>query len=674
MVINYYFTCVKRLFFILILIHITSISYGQDITLSYLDSLVLKPAARIEKAVGANKKAQLLLKQIDTTQENIEQVNLISKYYETITESTEDNNLAYLDWAINTSKKLNYDEGYATCKIIKADLIQFIDKSKSLSYYKEIIDATDKIKNPERYKSLISSLALIHYSYEDFDAALNLFFEYKEINESSGTAESKVINFHNIADCYLQINDYENALKYFCLSNTYEKKAQRISVKAMNFGMMGEIYAKQGKLTKAQNFIEKSQKIIDDYGVVPYLTNYNLANLGFIFEENKNYRKALNYYKKGLLSSYGYENSLLPCIINTIGITRILNKLNKYQDAILVSQKVYNEAILKGPQNYLKTLDDDFAEFYHNFAVAYENEGDFKNANYFFKKELNSIKSGDPMQLQKSINAIEKKYQAKIKEQEVQLLKDENNLRKRNNTIYIISSLVIISFLVWIGYYFRQKMRDEKRISQINALELKIKEKEKFENFRNKISADLHDDVGSLLTGLAMQTEMLIHQVPEEQKYKLERINSVSKRAMLQMRDNVWSMDARKDTWQSLKDRIQDFALEIFEDKDIVFSLELKGIPVTAAIESTIRQTFYLVVKEALTNVLKHSNATKVRVELGKDSNKYYLIIQDNGSNISNITTSGQGLSNIKLRAGDINGTCSITTENGFLINLEKKI
>jgi signal transduction histidine kinase len=66
------------------------------------------------------------------------------------------------------------------------------------------------------------------------------------------------------------------------------------------------------------------------------------------------------------------------------------------------------------------------------------------------------------------------------------------------------------------------------------------------ERLRTKISSDLHDDVGSLLSGLAMQTQLMEINASETDKFKLQKITGISRNPISQMRDLVWSIDSRR--------------------------------------------------------------------------------------------------------------------------------
>lgn len=195
----------------------------------------------------------------------------------------------------------------------------------------------------------------------------------------------------------------------------------------------------------------------------------------------------------------------------------------------------------------------------------------------------------------------------------------------------------------------------------------------KIERMRVKISTDLHDDVGTQLSGLAMQAEILELTAPEASKSKLQRISEMSRSAMSRMRDTVWAIDARKDKLENLLDRMREHAEETLTPKDILYDLQIDQLALTKNMPSHIRQNLYLIYKEAITNIAKHSNADKVLIKLQKFGNKgLEMRIHDNGKVAQkDYKTTGLGTSNMQLRAEQIGAALQINTDNGFLIIIQ---
>lgn len=204
-----------------------------------------------------------------------------------------------------------------------------------------------------------------------------------------------------------------------------------------------------------------------------------------------------------------------------------------------------------------------------------------------------------------------------------------------------------------------------------NRYNQKLNRQKELEALRDKISSDLHDDVGSILSGLSMQTQILALNAEGDQKDDLISINDMSKDAMERMRDTVWAIDSRKDKYANLIDRIRAFAEQQLHMKNINHEITIEGINTDEAIAPNIRQNVYLIFKESITNIVKHSNASAVKIKFIRENQKYMLSIRDNGTNKSKLNTDGTGLSNMMLRAKNINGIINIDKSEGYHIILE---
>ncbi len=193
----------------------------------------------------------------------------------------------------------------------------------------------------------------------------------------------------------------------------------------------------------------------------------------------------------------------------------------------------------------------------------------------------------------------------------------------------------------------------------------------KIERMRVEISSDLHDDVGTLLAGLAMQSEALELTAPEKDKAKLRRISDISRNAMAHMRDTVWAIDARKDKVENLLDRMREHAEETLTSRDIRFDIQVDSLSMKQNLPTYIRQNIYLIYKEAVTNAAKHSNGDMVTVSLKKSGEGFEMRICDNGQ-VAEKTykTTGLGTSNMAMRAEKIGGRLEMERENGFCVVL----
>ncbi|MEK9137847.1 MAG: two-component regulator propeller domain-containing protein, partial [Bacteroidota bacterium] len=178
------------------------------------------------------------------------------------------------------------------------------------------------------------------------------------------------------------------------------------------------------------------------------------------------------------------------------------------------------------------------------------------------------------------------------------------------------------------------------------------------ERLRVRIASDLHDDVGSSLTRLAVQAQLLHEGVDTSNiQTKLGNISRMSSEVIGTMGDIVWSIDARNDTIGSLVDRMRDCCNALLAEQGIDFQFETYGLDVHKRIPVDVRQNIYLVLKEAVNNIAKYAQASMVTITLHNENNRFSMRISDNGQGLSAAKRlTGQGMHNMKMRADRIGG------------------
>ncbi len=221
----------------------------------------------------------------------------------------------------------------------------------------------------------------------------------------------------------------------------------------------------------------------------------------------------------------------------------------------------------------------------------------------------------------------------------------------------LIAALTTITLLYgWIKYRLEQKL--------------------KVERLRTKISSDLHDEVSGLLGGIAMQTDLLQEMVDNfESRHQLKMIGEKIRKAMSKMSDVIWSIDSRNDKLDDLLLRMHEHADEVLNGLDVHYEFHIGNLDRQTKMPVKIRQELYFIFKEAINNIAKHSNASKVDIHIGNRSNQFEMVIHDNGKAKEQTRTrkSGQGLSNIRMRAKRIKADLDIFNGDGYTINITMK-
>jgi len=177
---------------------------------------------------------------------------------------------------------------------------------------------------------------------------------------------------------------------------------------------------------------------------------------------------------------------------------------------------------------------------------------------------------------------------------------------------------------------------------------------------RNRIAREIHDNVGHMLTRSILQTGALkvINKDPALEE-PLATLHNTLNTAMTSIRTSVHDLH---DDSVDLKCTLLDIITPV-EQPDIRLEYDIAK-PVTR----DIKYTFIAIVKEAVNNMQKHSNATSAHIILREHPGFFHLQIEDNGTNIQPNSDSGIGLNNMKERVLALGGTIRFSTDNGFSI------
>jgi signal transduction histidine kinase len=191
------------------------------------------------------------------------------------------------------------------------------------------------------------------------------------------------------------------------------------------------------------------------------------------------------------------------------------------------------------------------------------------------------------------------------------------------------------------------------------------REAQRQQTMRTRIAADLHDEVGSMLTQISMQSTLLREgrYAPAQQQLYLDQMAEASRRAARQMSDAVWSIDARYDSAASLLDRLRDHAHEVLPPAGLELDFRADAAIGAAAVPLATRQALYYIYKEALHNVVKHARAQQVLVRVRLLGSQLELEIRDDGQGtVAASRPGGQGLPNVRMRAQAVGGTMRLDT------------
>jgi signal transduction histidine kinase len=228
---------------------------------------------------------------------------------------------------------------------------------------------------------------------------------------------------------------------------------------------------------------------------------------------------------------------------------------------------------------------------------------------------------------------------------------------------WVLVSVVITSLFLW--NFNQSKLNRQKRLyEQRSAL---IKE-------RNRITSDLHDDVGSSLSSLQIHSviaRQIINTDIEKAKFYLDKVIEQSSDINSNISDIIWSMRSHEDRLIDIDGRIRNTISNLLGATNINYAIEIEK-PLEAAVKNiTARKNIMLIIKEATNNCAKYSNATAYKLSVAYNNAVLTIIIDDNGKGIPDgkIKT-WNGLQSLRKRIEELKGTMDLQTAENRGVHL----
>ena len=209
----------------------------------------------------------------------------------------------------------------------------------------------------------------------------------------------------------------------------------------------------------------------------------------------------------------------------------------------------------------------------------------------------------------------------------------------------------------------------------------KVKSELAVEQLRNKISSELHDDLGSTLSGISMYifmaNDLLKSGEYEKAKQSLGIIQKSANDMACNLSDLVWAINPKQDSFEILLDRLKEYGTEICVPKNIAFTNFYAPAVFKNILSIEMRHQIYLFVKEAINNAVKYSGASSIEMTIKEMDGKLEFSIRDNGKGFDPVLVrKGNGLENMQKRADEIGAKLLLQSKEneGASVSLQCKI
>lgn len=567
--------------------------------------------------------------------------------------------------------------------LLKGDLEGF---EKSLLVTNNLLK---KYKYKEAYK--LRAIALQNYGImlqqkSNEKLAMKILVN-EAINLAKKSEEKEVIGalYKAVAIIFMNNDDREKAKYYFgeaqkILETTTKKSATLIETKVETYILNAENLIVLKDFKNGKKALDKAYTILKKYPKSNIYNTYYFAE-GIYFSKQNLDKIALLSYEKGIKSCEFYQDK--PSL-NRLLFEKYesLFKLKKYNDAKdILENLVKNGQFVVDKKNYSLEL-----------SKTYKKLGNSDKALEYAEKYIVLNDSLNDSKFKNEIVALEAKFNKTENDKKInQLLaqKEKSELVAKNNRLNLILlglavAFLLISILFIMNYYKNQKkinIQNEQNLKQeFASLESKQKlavsnallEGEEIE--RKRLARDLHDGLGSMLSGLKIHINKLSDE--NSKNINVEKIENQLDNSIKELRQIAQNLMPESLLKLGLEVALRDLCIKLSDDKT---AIEFQYYRNSIQISESKQIIIYRIIQELLNNVFKHANATEILVSCNQNENIMYLTIEDNGKGFDSKNTNffeGMGLKNIKNRIEFVKGNLEINSiiDKGTVFNIELKI
>ncbi|HEY4064894.1 MAG TPA: tetratricopeptide repeat protein [Puia sp.] len=485
------------------------------------------------------------------------------------------------------------------------------------------------------------SEALGHYH-----KALRLFIRQKDsVNEGN--------IYISLANVMVYLAQKDKALAYHRQAANLFQQIGRHTELLNELLNITDMYYTTGNLDSAESAARKALPIAEALDDKTSLA-YSYINLGNISKRRKKFPEAQTYLSRAarIGEMTGNQNALIAAyqsIAEMYMAQKQPAKAQPYLEKHFALAKKMNstEEITEAVWNLSEN-----ANALHQYEKAYQ-----------YQKLYSTYRDSSFYQSSaRSFTEMEAKYQAEKKEEEILLLKkdqqlDRLTLQKQKNfqqgAVIGLLLLLLIAFLVVNRYRILHRTK--------GLIEL--------EKMRNNIARDLHDDIGSNLTSINILSKLSLQEETAGHSQMLDNMHKIKNRSaaiMDSMGDLVWTISPDNDTLEQMVLRMNEFTTEILEPLDIGYTFHKEGNLSVVKLDIKQRKDLYLLFKEAVNNAAKYSRCRHLSIELRQDRQYLRMKITDDGTGFNEqLVKNGNGLRNMRARAANLGSGLSIDTAIG---------
>lgn len=543
--------------------------------------------------------------------------------------------------------------------------------SEALKYYNEALSIAEEIGLYLEIGNINNNLGVICNEIGNYKTAYIHFVEALNNYDLAENQDKKTGTYNNIGLVYYHMKNYSKALNYFdrALDSTIKPTDTILIASILN--NIALCYSSENEHEKALGFLDQaitlSEKINNKYGLC---ISHQL--MGSIYLNLNQTEKAFEAFSVSIDIAREKEWSY-QLAVSRLGNAKVLLGMNRAEDAFKIAYEVLEMA---KAQNSLVLQSD----AHQALSDIYEKTGEYKNSMLHYREYTKTQEEIINQTVIHQVYDIELTHLNQVnKMQQLELDRKMLIISNKNTLLFFISLVFILVligiWLLYLNHRHRQKVKFQTTIIELTekksnaALEAEIQE-------RKRIGEELHDSLGYLLSLAGLNASVLYKRkdiAEEKRKELLEALMKSIEDAFDEVRNISHNLAPSLLSERGLKGALKNISDRVNQSTKLSMSFDTFGLD--EKFDNLIENTLFRTIQEIVNNTIKHSDASKLFIQIAQGNNEITLMAEDNGKgfNFDEIKKhSSYGLAHIKSRIENLNGTMFIDSNQnrGTIISI----
>lgn len=570
---------------------------------------------------------------------------------------------------LKEAESINYEKGQADCAnalgILNLDKQAFQEAEQ---YFNRALKLRTKLQDQSGQASVLHNMAALSCEQSNYPEAMKKAFSAISIWETLEEHNQLGKAYNTLSNIYSSNGDYDLAL-------AYSKKSLEILLLTDDFYAiadaqynLAERYYQMDELDRAQTLFEAALVLYRDsfFDIGAQADVYNA--LGAIVMEKGNLSQAEGYFHESEVIYKEMEDQVgLFDIYSNLGLLEetkqhFTKAISYYQKA---EKTLGEEATL---ENRLYLL--------NQYVAVYQNLGDFERA-FYYQKEATILEDSilnEAKQLQIASLQVEFDTERLAKENIAKNIENQKKTFERD--LFMLASGCLF-LLLMIGLYALAQHRkanvlvlQQREIQHQREIGALLKEQE-YQLVRGRLNGQaterkrlalaINDELASRIAALNWQLEALKDQL-QDQSEPLNKVQAAVKGIFLHINNMVEHLKATNPNGGGLENALRKLKSIVEKESEIKTDIQFLGI--NEGINPQVEIAVYRILRELVSNVIKHANATELSIQLYQKNGCLNILVEDNGKgfNADQNTHLGVGLKRMELLIQHLEGNFSINS------------